>query len=218
MPSRANFDQQNRPFDKTSAAILHTMSEPGPFPTLETERLVLREITPDDAEALFAIHGNAEAMRWFGNDPMPTIEAAHETIAAFDGWRRTPNPGHRWCVQLKSAPDLIGTCGLFKWNRNWRTCDIGYELSVTHQGNGYMAEAVSRIIDWGFEAMQLNRIEAGIHPDNAASLTLAKRLGFVEEGRLREAGYWNGQFQDLLQFSLLRSDHNRETATQRRGG
>ena len=54
--------------------------------------------------------------------------------------------------------------------------------------------------------MQLHRIEAQIHPENAASLKLARGLGFVQEGRAREAGFWQGQHHDLLQFGLLRQD------------
>ena len=69
-----------------------------------------------------------------------------------------------------------------------------------------MSEALSAALAWGFEQMMLNRIEAQIHPDNAASLKLARELGFVQEGRAREAGYWKGQHHDLLQFSLLRKD------------
>jgi [ribosomal protein S5]-alanine N-acetyltransferase len=176
------------------------------FPTLSTKRLVLREITHHDAPALFAIHGNAEAMKFFGNDPIPDIAAAVSMIDTFDAWRRLPNPGHRWGIQLLGSEELIGTCGLFKWNRNWRTCMIGYELHPSQQGHGYMSEAATCCIDWGFQSMVLNRIEAQIHPLNTASLVLAKRLGFIEEGRIREAGFWGGQFHDLLQFSLLKSD------------
>jgi [ribosomal protein S5]-alanine N-acetyltransferase len=176
------------------------------FPTLETDRLILREISGSDAAALFAIHGDIEAMRWFGSDPVPDIEGARGLIEIFAGWRILPNPGTRWGLQLKTNPTLIGTCGLFKWNRSWRSCAIGYELGAAHQGKGFMAEAVNAMIDWGFEAMELNRIEATIHPMNRPSITMAQRLGFVEEGRLREGGYWGGRFEDFLLFSLLRSD------------
>jgi ribosomal-protein-alanine N-acetyltransferase len=59
---------------------------------------------------------------------------------------------------------------------------------------------------FGFRQMQLNRIEAQVHPENTASLKLVAGLGFVQEGLLREAGWWGGQAQDLLQFSLLRRE------------
>lgn len=176
------------------------------FPALETQRLLLRELVAGDAPALFAIHGDAPSMRWYGVDPMVDVRQAQKLIETFAGWRKMPNPGVRWGIERKSDAMLIGSCGLFKWNRGWQTCTVGYELARSARGAGLMSEALSAALAWGFEQMMLNRIEAQIHPDNAASLKLAHGLGFVQEGRAREAGYWQGERHDLLQFSLLRKD------------
>jgi ribosomal-protein-alanine N-acetyltransferase len=176
------------------------------FPTFETPRLLLRELVAADASALFAIHGDAEAMRWYGADPMIDVRQAQRLIEVFAGWRTMPNPGVRWALHSKSTDQLIGTCGLFKWNRGWKTCTVGYELARTARGAGLMAEALDAALTWGFASMQLHRIEAQIHPENTASLKLARVLGFVQEGRAREAGFWQGQHHDLLQFGLLHQD------------
>ena len=69
-----------------------------------------------------------------------------------------------------------------------------------------MREAQEAVIPWGLEAMKLNRIEALVHERNAASLGLLARLGFVQEGRLRQVAFWNGQHHDMLQLSLLASE------------
>ena len=95
---------------------------------------------------------------------------------------------------------------LFGWNRNWRKCTLGYELAPAAQGRGLMFEALCTVLDWGFEHMQLHRVEALIHPDNAPSLRLVQRLGFVEEGRLREVARWGGRQHDMLQVALLRTE------------
>lgn len=176
------------------------------FPVLETQRLLLREIVPADAPALFAIHGDADLMRWFGNDPLRDLAGAEGLVSLFAGWRKAPNPGVRWGIEARDRPGLVGSCGLFAWHRAWRKCAIGYELAAGAQGQGYMHEALGAAIDWGFQAMELNRIEAQVHPDNAASLRSLRRLGFAQEGRLRQLGYWGGAFHDMLQFSLLRGD------------
>jgi ribosomal-protein-alanine N-acetyltransferase len=84
-----------------------------PLPTLETPRLVLREIVAADAPALLSIHGNPELMRWFGNDPLPDLAAAEALINTFNSWRQLPNPGTRWAIERRQTPGLIGTCGLF---------------------------------------------------------------------------------------------------------
>lgn len=177
------------------------------FPTLQTTRLLLREIVPADAPALLAIHGNANVMRWYGNDPLPDLAAAEALVERFASWRRLPAPGTRFGLARQEAPEqLIGTAGLFGWNPGWRKCTLGYELAPEAQGQGLMREALLTLLDWGFAAMNLNRIEAQVHPDNASSLKQVRQLGFVEEGRLRQVGFWGAQFHDLLQFGLLKAD------------
>lgn len=176
------------------------------FPVLQTERLVLREIVAADAPALFEIHGDPDLMRWFGADPLKDVEAAAGLVNVFAAWRALANPGVRWALQIKGTDSLIGTCGLFGWNRNWRKCTLGYELGRGAHGQGLMQEALTSALGWGFENMELNRIEAQVHPSNSASLKSIRRMGFTEEGCLREVGYWGGKFHDLLQFSLLRKE------------
>ena len=176
------------------------------FPTLETTRLQLREIVHADAPALFAVHGDPESMKWYGADPLPDEAAARALVDLFAGWRRLANPGTRWGIQLKGQGRLIGTCGLFSWNRNWRKCTLGYELLADARGKGYMAEALAAVIGWGFSNMELNRIEAQVHPANASSLRSLERAGFVREGVLRQLGFWGNQYHDMIQFSLLRQD------------
>lgn len=176
----------------------------GDFPTLETDRLILREIVATDAPVLFAIHGDADAMRWFGTDPLADLQQAEKLIETFAAWRQMPNPGTRWGIQRKSDNKLLGSCGLFKWNRGWKSCIVGYELARSAWGAGFMLEALSAALAWGFEHMELNRIEAQVHPANAASIKLVRTLGFAHEGHLREAGFWLGEHHDLLQFALLR--------------
>ncbi|MCX9156357.1 GNAT family N-acetyltransferase [Niveibacterium sp. 24ML] len=176
------------------------------FPQIETARLRLRELVADDVDTLFAIHGDAETMRWFGADPLRSRAQAAQLVELFASWRTQTNPGVRWGIERKADGALIGTCGLFKWNAAWRSCSLGYELARDMHGAGYMAEALRGALDWGFEHMALNRVEAMIHPNNAASARVVTKLGFLQEGRLREAGFWNGRHHDLDFFALLRSD------------
>jgi ribosomal-protein-alanine N-acetyltransferase len=62
------------------------------------------------------------------------------------------------------------------------------------------------VLPWGFEQMALNRVEAQIHPENLPSLNLVLKLGFVREGLLREMGFWDGKYHDMLQLGLLRRE------------
>ena len=184
------------------------MTIEGAFPSLSTKRLQLREIVASDATSLLAIHGDREAMKWFGTDPLADLEAAERVIAGFANMRQVPT-GVRWGI-VHADPArggaLLGTCGVFRWNRGWRTCLTGYELARHAQGQGYMTEALRAIYAWAFVSMAVDRIEAQVHPLNAPSLALLKKLGFVEEGLMREAGLWMGERRDLVQLGLLRRE------------
>jgi ribosomal-protein-alanine N-acetyltransferase len=183
------------------------MSAGATFPQLLTERLRLREAVAADAPALFAIHADQDAMKWFGSDPPPDVAAAARIIENFAAMRVAAVPGIRWAIETRDGNgELIGTCGLFRWNRGWRVCLTGYELARAAQGRGYMREALRAAFAWGFEAMSLERIEAQVHPHNRPSLALLGALGFVEEGLLREGGLWMGQRRDLVQLGLLRRE------------
>ena len=172
---------------------------------MATDRLLLREITHDDTDAMFAIHGDPELMKWFG-EPLTDRAGATKLINILATWRLLPDPGVRWGLERHDIAGLIGSCGLFMWRRTDRSCTLGYELHHDTQGQGYMTEALQAAIDWGFEHMDLHRIEARIHPDNTPSLQLAKRLGFTVEGLLRDASFWSGQHHDLHVLSLLATD------------
>lgn len=185
------------------------------FPTLGTDRLLLREIVMSDASTLLDMHGDAEAMKWFGVDPLTELSQAQALVDTFSAWRIQPNPGTRWGIQLKGHEALIGNCGLFKWNRGWKSCSVGFALARSSWGKGVMHEALQGMLAWGFEQMQLNRVEAAVQPENEACLKLLTRLGFEQEGRLREAGFWLGEHRDLLQLSLLRAEFKSTSSSTR---
>jgi [ribosomal protein S5]-alanine N-acetyltransferase len=176
------------------------------FPTLQLQRLRLREITLSDAAAILAIHSDSELMKWFGIDPLVDLTAAEKLIASFSKLRESPILGIRWAIELNDREGLAGTCGFFGWNQSWRKCSIGYVLTENAVGYGYMSEALRAAIQWGWSEMNLNRIEAQVHQDNRASIKSLERLGFNFEGVSRQVGYWGGKHHDLRQYSLLRQD------------
>lgn len=171
------------------------------FPTLQTQRLHLRQLVASDAPAVLALHADADSMRWLGADAMTDLAQAQALIDTFAQWRTQPNPGTRWGIEFEGA--LVGSCGLFKWNRGWNSCALAFELAPGARGKGLMGEALHAVLNWGVEHMQLHRVEALVHPHNSSSLKLLERIGFHVEGTLRQAGYWNGRRRDLHVVGLL---------------
>ncbi len=176
------------------------------FPELETARLRLREIRHSDAKPLLAIHGDVQAMRYFGFDAIHTEEQAHRMVSHFAQMRQAATPAFRWGLERKADGAFLGTCGVFNWFQAWRKCALGYELGCFAWGQGYMTEALRTVLGWTFDQLAVERVEAQVHPDNTASLKLATLLGFQVEGRLREGGFWNGRRHDLLQLGMLKRE------------
>src|SRR5690606_4383510 len=110
---------------------------------------------------------------------------------------------NRWVLALKESGELIGTCGYHRWSRQHHKAEIGYDLSPQWQGRGYMREAVAVMLQHGFSAMGLRRVEALVAVANERSANLLRRLGFVREGLLRESSYSGGRFHDHELYALL---------------
>lgn len=176
------------------------------FPELQTPRLRLRELADSDIEALFAMHSNFANLEWYGTDHMNQREDAVQMLARFAQLRRAPVSGIRWAICTHDSDTMLGTCGFQKWNREWNSCMVRYDLKDDARGQGVMQEALRCALVWAFAGMRLNRVEAQIHPQNQASIRLVERLGFVREGLLRKAGYWDERYHDLWMYSLLKNE------------
>lgn len=175
------------------------------LPTLQTPRLHLRHPRAEDAEDLFAIFSDPVAMRYWSTLPMREPSEAEQYIRGID-------EGFvdlrllQWAIARPGEDRLIGTVTLHSLSPSNRRSEIGYMLSPKHQGQGYATEAVRAVLVFAFERMDLHRIEADLHPDNAPSVRLVERLGFVREGYLRDRWFVGGVFSDSLVYGLLRSD------------
>ena len=169
------------------------------FPEIETERLILREIMPDDAAAVARIFGDAEVMRFYDLETCDSIEQARALIDFFDESFEVER-AIRWGIVRKDEDVVIGTCG-YVWLREYRG-EIGYELAREAWRQGIMSEALDAILEFGFEQLGLNRIEALVMTYNVASAALLRSLGFTEEGVLRQHDFFKGQFHDMRLFSL----------------
>ena len=176
-----------------------------PFPSLITQRLRLRAMAATDVDFVFAHFSDPAIDRFLlDDDPVRTREDA-QAIVNFYVNAPGPTP-NRWVLERRSDGRPIGTCGLHLWVQRDRRCEVGYDLSPHAQGQGYMTEALRAVLDFGFGTLGLNRIEAIVHVDNAASLRLLDRLRFQREGVLRELHLRDGVFHDHAVLSLLARD------------
>lgn len=174
------------------------------FPRLETDRLLLRKIVPSDAAALYAIFSDDEVTRYY-DLPTMTDPADANTMVRRMAARTKHGQAIRWGIVRKQDRAFVGTCG-FHFQAAGFKAEIGYDLGREYWHQGYMSEALRAMLTYGFETLQLNRIEALVMPGNEASTAVLLRLGFTEEGVLREFAFFKGQYHDLRFFSLLRHE------------
>ena len=178
----------------------------GVFPRLETEGLLLREIVAADADALFAVLSDREVTRYYDLDTFHSSQQARDLIERF-AHRYRSGVGIRWGIARRAEPQLlVGTCGYNIWIQPSRRGLIGYDLARCWWRRGIMTEALTALIRFGFARMDLNRIEATVFADNAASHGLLQKLGFTPEGVLREYELLRGAFVDMRIHSLLRRE------------
>ena len=175
------------------------------FRTLDTARLTLRPPRRGDEADLYAIHADAEVMRYFSEPPWTDPARAARQIDE-DAARFANEESFRFAIILKETGRQIGNCTLYALHRQNRRADMGYALARAHWGLGYMSEALQALLAFGFTELDLHRVEADVDPRNAASATALTRLGFVQEGLLRERWIVAGEVSDSALFGLLRRD------------
>lgn len=176
----------------------------GVFPELETERLLLRRMSLDDAEFYLELFSDPDIVELTAFDPPKGIEGATQELMEFCIRPFEENRGIRWGIALKGLKGLICTIGYYQWVKagGYRS-EIGYDLLAAYRRQGIMTEAMREVLKYGFEKMGLNRIEAFVDPRNVASIRLLQKIGFHQDGVLRERTHFHGKFMDDVCFSLL---------------
>ena len=175
-----------------------------PFPTITTNRLVLREGVLADAPEVFLLRSDAEVLRYINKEPIKTLEEAEAFIRMVSDAVNS-NEYISWAISLREQPQvMIGSIALWRVIKDHYRAEIGYALHPAHHRKGLMDEALKAVIDYGFNVMNLHSIEANINPENEGSRKLLEKHGFVQEGYFRENFHFRGQFMDTATFSLLR--------------
>jgi RimJ/RimL family protein N-acetyltransferase len=173
--------------------------------TLRTPRLRLRAPVPADTDALFALRSDPVVQRYGSHPPWTDRQAAVDWIARTT--RALASGEHAQFAITRHGDDvLIGSCTLYGIDAQSRRAELGYALSPAEWGRGYANEAVTALLDWGFDALALHRVEADIDPRNTPSARALERLGFTREGHLRERWIVGGEICDSWIYGLLATE------------
>ncbi|GAA0355176.1 GNAT family N-acetyltransferase [Bacillus horti] len=175
------------------------------LPALETDRLLLRHMTRKDVHDMFEYTSDPEISlytTWHAhqsiNDTMRFIE--HNLSL------QEKQQVHEWAIVEKKSRKMIGTCGYVWWKPQHHIAEIAYAIARPLWGKGFMSEAVQAVLKFGFEQMELNRIEARCMLGNVGSERVMQKAGMTFEGILREQMYAKEQFHDLKLYAILKRD------------
>ncbi|GAA0316023.1 GNAT family N-acetyltransferase [Bacillus carboniphilus] len=177
-----------------------------PFPTLETERLVLRPITKDDAADIFHYASQPEVSKHVTWEAHQTLEDTYRFIDfalnQYEAGGIAP-----WVMILKDTNQLIGTIDFVSWNQKHEVAEIGYVCSPDHWGKGYTPEASKELIRLGIEEMGLTRIQARTFTENDNSQRVLMKLGMKYEGTMRKSLKFKGKTWDVTMYSILKDEY-----------
>lgn len=168
-----------------------------PFPILKTERLILRQLVNTDYNEIFALRSDDNVNKYLGRQPSKSIEDAKYFIQIITENVKKNNSVY-WAISLSGK--LIGTICLFEFTDNNIKAEIGYELLPSYQGKGFMQEAVSAVLEFGFQHMGLNSIEAYTHSQNQNSTTLLEKFNFKKQSPSE-----NNSDKNFIVFKLSKS-------------
>lgn len=171
------------------------------FPVLDMdETFFLREQMVEDTEPFFEYYTNPEVARHIlATNPKNLAEASAEIHYCRNLFKY--KRGIYWTLARKEDDRMVGAIGLYINNQHYRA-EICYDIARPYWNKGIMTKALRCIIDYCFNNVNINRIEAITTKENLASIALLKKLGFEHEGALKNYRYFNGKSHDIEMFSI----------------
>lgn len=174
--------------------------------TIETLRLILIGYSSRDMTFIFENFNKDEIKERLGHHSEEDYQK--EEYKYKNGYASYNRDFILFLLQDKTTNSIIGRCGLHNWNKEHRRAEIGYNMSDENFKNkGLMNEAVSAIIDFGFNKLHLNRIEALVGSTNIPSLKIIHNHQFTKEGLLRNHYCVADKYKDSILFSLLKTEY-----------
>jgi ribosomal-protein-alanine N-acetyltransferase len=177
------------------------------FPVIDIdENYILREQTIDDAANFYRYYTDPEVSKYILSYMPVSLEDAKIEIKYWIDYFNYKN-GIYWGIARKDNNELIGSIGYTNWVKDYNRAEVSYDLAKEYWKKGIMTNAMGKVLDFGFNKMYLNRIEAFTVPVNEVSKKILVKYDFVKEGTLRQDRFCKGLYWDVDVYGLLRQDY-----------
>jgi ribosomal-protein-alanine N-acetyltransferase len=175
---------------------------------IETERLILRKFTIDDAEDMFKNWANDGDVTKYLTWPVHSdVEVSKNIISMWEKENDSLNH-YQWCIELKELGEAIGSISVVTIEEDISAVEVGYCIGKKFWGLGITSEAFSALIPFFFEEMQVNRVQARHDLNNPASGRVMAKCGLVKEGMRRQGDKNNTGICDVVLYGLVKDDWN----------
>lgn len=174
---------------------------------LTTERLKIRRICEDDAEAVFKYRSDAVTNEYQGWLPK-TINDVYDFVKRVPADINIPGTWFQVVIIISETDEVVGDIGIHFLDTDSRQVEIGYTLAKKHHGKGYATEGVKRTVDFLFNELDKHRVTASIDPGNHSSIKLMERLGFRKEAHFKESLFIKGKWVDDVVYAILKKEWN----------
>ena len=174
---------------------------------LNTNRLIIQEVTWDDLDDIFILESSPEIDEFNTLGIPDNKNVTREHLRPFIGDQKAEvRKKYCWTIRLQTTGEFIGLAGMTVTADRFKMGEIWYNLMPTHWGNGYATEVAKRLIRFGFEILNLHRIEAGVATENKRSIKVLEKAGMTIEGIRRKILPIRGDWVDNYHYAILESD------------
>jgi len=176
------------------------------IPTLETERLILRKILPQDERDMYEYSRDPETSKFLLWEPHSSpqftrahiryLQTAYQNATFFD-----------WALVEKESGKMIGTCGFTEIYEREKRAEVGYVIAPKFHRKGFAPEALNLVVEYGFMTLGLKKLSGRFMEDNEGSRKVLERFGFTDDTVKKESIMKRGKKQRILTFSLTKEEY-----------
>ena len=149
-----------------------------PFPTLTTDRLILRKANKADGNEILFLRSDPSVNKYINRPPTNNLKDAEDFMERIEnGIQKGQNIN--WNITLKNDPKMIGSICIWNFSEDQKTGEVGYDLHPQFHGKGMMSEALKCVVKYGFQELGLEKIEAYTHRENESSKRLLENNNFT---------------------------------------
>lgn len=174
---------------------------------INTNRLILTEVTLDDLNDIYELHSLPEIDEFNTLGIPENIEVTKKFLnTLIADQTKVPRSVYAWKIIKVEDNTFVGLAGMNVANNRFKLGEIYYNIHPTHWGNGFATEVGKQLISFGFDFLELHKIEAGVQTENVKSIRVLEKLGMTREGLRRKILPIRGEWKDNYHYAIVEDD------------